>query len=81
LEKILTPSRFDLINRWLLQKTIQHWRTRYGSLLSDSDFQIAFRSTEGVSKSHPQFFQKKVLNRLEQKIKSFEIEKGIDLTL
>lgn len=80
-EKILSASFLEKINSWLLKKTISHWRTKYGSLLSDNDFQVAFRSTPGISKSHPQFFQKKVLDRLDLKIKSFEAEKGVDLTL
>lgn len=81
LEKILPHSYLDRFNLWLLNKTIQFWRKKYGTLLSDNDFQIAFRSTPGISKSHPQFFQKKVLDRLDQKIKSFEVEKCVDLTL
>jgi predicted nucleotidyltransferase len=81
LENLLPSRLLDTVNSALLQRTLRHWRRRYGAQLSDADFQIAFRSTPGISKSHPQFFQKKVLDRLNQKIKSFEAEQGVDLTV
>lgn len=80
-EKIF-PSRFlDRVNRWLMKKTLSYWKKKYGKEMNANDFEVAFRSTVGVSKSHPQFFQKKVLSRLDQKIKEFEIRNGIDLSL
>ncbi len=81
LEKIFTSRAFDRFNMWLTGKTISYWKRRYGHELNANDFEIAFRSTQGVSKSHPQFFQKKVLAGYHQKIKEFETQHEIDLAL
>jgi hypothetical protein len=71
----------DYLNEWLMNKSIAHWKRRYKHDLHPADFEIAFRSTTGISKSHPQFFQKKVLTLYDQKIKDFEIKNGIDLSI
>ncbi|MGC4022305.1 MAG: hypothetical protein QM734_10325 [Cyclobacteriaceae bacterium] len=71
----------DQLNHWLKNRTISYWKKKYGNELSQADFEIAFKSTEGISKSHPQFFQKKVLGFFDQKINRYEIEHGLDLSL
>ncbi len=81
IEKILSFPFFNNLNDWLRRKTLQRWKKRYAQGMNQSDFEIAFRSTDGVSKSHPQFFQKQVLTRYEQKIKGFEALSGLDLTI
>jgi hypothetical protein len=80
-EKILSGKLYSRLNQWLMESTISYWKKKYGGELSDSDFEVAFRSNPGVSKSHPQFFQKKVLNRLDQKIRFFEEQHAVDLSL
>ena len=80
-EKIFSIGSPDQLNRWLMNKTKIFWKKKYGKEMNAADFEIAFRSAEGVSKSHPQFFQKKVLNHFEQKINRYEQEHGIDLSL
>jgi len=79
-ERILSFQAFDRFNLWLMNKTISYWKRRYGSELDPNDFEVAFRSTIGVSKSHPQFFQKRILARHSLKIREFEIQHGIDLS-
>jgi hypothetical protein len=64
-----------------MNKSIAYWKSRYKNGVHPADFEIAFRSTAGISKSHPQFFQKKVLTLYEQKIKDFETKNGIDLSI
>src|SRR5258706_470937 len=81
IEKIFSFRRVDHFNEWLMNKSIAYWKRRYGHAVASPDFEIAFRSTAGISKSHPQFFQKKVLMQYDQKIKDFETENGIDLSL
>jgi hypothetical protein len=82
IERILSYRLFDLVDLWLMNRTTTYLKRRYAhELVSAHDFEIAFRSTPGVSKSHPRFFQKKVLIRYAKKIMDFEMQHGIDLSL
>jgi Nucleotidyltransferase domain len=81
IEKISSFKSMDYFNEWLMNKSIAHWKRRYTEDVHPADFEIAFRSTTGISKSHPQFFQKKVLTLYDQKIKDFETKNGIDLSI
>jgi hypothetical protein len=81
IEKIFSFKAIDRCNNWLMTQSIRYWKRRYGSDIDPLDFEIAFRSTTGVSRSHPRFFQKKVLTYYAQKIKDFEFKHGIDLGL
>ncbi len=79
-EKIFSFKWVDDFNEWLMNKSMAYWKRRYGQMVSSDDFEIAFRTTAGISKSHPQFFQKKVLMLYDQKISDFEIKNGMDLS-
>jgi hypothetical protein len=79
LERLFSGRLISKFNLRLMTSTLKYWRKKYGSDLSENDFELAFRSKPGVSKSHPQVFQKKVMNRLSQKIKWFEEEQGVAL--
>jgi len=81
IEKIFSFKAMNHFNEWLLSKSIVYWKRRYTHEVHANDFEIAFRSTTGISRSHPQFFQKKVLTLYNQKIKEFEIKNGIDLLI
>ncbi len=72
LEKLLSISWFDKLDRYLMSYSINRWKKVYGHHLEKGDFKIAFKSTPNVSRSHPEFYQKKVLNLYEQKISDFE---------
>lgn len=80
-ENVIPRKLASKLNLWLMKSTWKHWRKRYVSDLSENDFEVAFRTKPGVSKSHPQFFQKKVLNRFAEKVEAFEKQHGVDLTL
>jgi hypothetical protein len=80
-EKILSLSLFDKLDDWLMVQSIKHWKKKYGQQLNTHDFLIAFQSTPQVSRSHPNFYQKKVLSRYAKKIKAFEEEQGISLSV
>ncbi|MCK7529500.1 MAG: hypothetical protein MZV64_74070 [Ignavibacteriales bacterium] len=43
------------------------------------EFKIAFKSSKKESKHHPKFFQKKVLQEFEKKIKSLEERLNLSL--
>lgn len=81
IEQLFSLNALDRLNEWLMKKTVAFWRKKYSPTVASSDFEIAFRSREGVSKSHPRFFQKRALNTLDDKIRSFEAQHEIDLTL
>jgi hypothetical protein len=81
LEKAFSGKIFTKLNSYLLESTVKYWKRKYAGHVNENDFEIAFRSQPGVSKSHPQFFQKKVLDRLSQKVREFEIRHGFDLTI
>jgi hypothetical protein len=52
-------SSINKLFKWVTQ---QKWKRTYGRLYATSDFNIAFKSTDNVSKNHPQNFQKKILS-------------------
>ena len=78
-EKLLSGKWLDSIDRWLMKKSIAHWENRYRNLLNDKDFSIAFQSTASASRSHPEFYQKKVLSLYAQKISEFEKKHSLNL--
>jgi len=69
------------LNIWLMNISRNRWKRKYLAKYEDSNFEVAFRCKEGVSKCHPRFFQKKALDRLEDKIRTFEFQHRIDLAL
>ena len=80
LEKLLSISWFDKLDRYLMSYSINRWKKIYGNYLETEDFKIAFQSTPNVSRSHPEFYQKKVLKLYEQKISDFEQQHEIVLS-
>lgn len=80
-EKILPSELLDRLDRWLMKKFRDHWKITYQHMLDDKDFSIAFQSDSHVSRSHPAFYQKKVLLLYEQKIRDLEQKHGTSLDL
>lgn len=78
-EKILSISWFDKLDNYLMNYSINRWNKIY-SHYDQKDFNIAFQSTPHISRSHPEFYQKKVLNLYRQKIKEFEDRHQLDLS-
>ena len=79
-EKVFSFSVMDRLNQWLLKKSMAFWTRKYSHVVNSSDFEVAFRSKAGVSKSHPRFFQKRALDQFEQKVNAFEMLHGLDLS-
>ncbi len=71
-ERLLSWKVFDPLERWLRKRFVKHWQANYQNALAGKDFSIAFESTEHVSRSHPGFYQKRVLQQYQQKIDEFE---------
>lgn len=78
-EKLLSNFPGDYLDKLFMKMTLSHWKSRYSKGLSKNDFSIAFKTTRNVSKCHPQFFQKKVLESLSNKIEAFELVKTVNL--
>ncbi len=79
LEGILNSPLLNRLDHYLMNKTIQRWTRVYGHRLKEHDFQIAFQSTPGVSRSHPEFYQKKVLQQFAEKMDDFEHRHNVQL--
>lgn len=77
-EKIFSNSwgdKFDDFAMSLFEKSNHHKYHDY----SFKDFQVAFKTSKHESKHHPKFFQKRVLEAFDEKIKTFEINYNISL--
>ena len=81
LESVLSRPLFDRLEQWLMKRSVLHFKKSYRHLLNESDFKIAFQSEEGASRSHPNFFQKRVLSSYEHKIAELERSHGINLSI
>jgi hypothetical protein len=67
LEFVLNVFFGTQLNRLFKWVTIRKWKRTYSHYPS-SDFNIAFKSTEGVSKNHPRNFQKIILETYQLRI-------------
>lgn len=76
-----------LLNGWLGEKAdefflrlfVWRWRQKFKGV-EDKQFEVNFRSRKNVSKHHPQGFQFKVLNALQQKATEFESRHSVKLS-
>ncbi|MEN8957433.1 MAG: nucleotidyltransferase domain-containing protein, partial [Flavobacteriales bacterium] len=57
----------------LMNKTLMRWERKFPEM-ENYDFKIAFKSTRNVSKHHPSNFQKKVLEKYENNLKSIKLK-------
>lgn len=80
-EKLLSSPIYDRLDRWLMNRSLARWKKKYSHRLTANDFSIAFQSTLSVSRSHPGFYQKKVLSQYELKIREFEHVHCLSLAL
>ncbi|TSE10872.1 MULTISPECIES: nucleotidyltransferase domain-containing protein [Aquimarina] len=78
IESILNTRIGDLLDNIFLKLTVKKWNLKFNTL-NKEDFEIAMKSTSGVSKHHPQNFQKRVIARLNQKYKEFYTRYNIEL--
>lgn len=78
LEKVLGKKFGDKVDDFAMMVFDKFNRTKYKNYDQD-EFKIAFKSSKKESKHHPKFFQKKVLNEFEEKIKSLEERLNLSL--
>ncbi|MCU0430738.1 MAG: nucleotidyltransferase domain-containing protein [Cytophagaceae bacterium] len=63
-EKILATHAGSLIEKWFHVRTLTRWKQKFNHFDSEK-FERTMRSTEGISKHHPNDFQQQVLKQLD----------------
>jgi predicted nucleotidyltransferase len=71
LESILNLKWGGALDDFLMKLTLARWRKKFSGM-SNSDFDVALKTTKRVSKHHPSNFQKRVLSGYEQRVESLE---------
>ena len=79
-EKMLSGSIGEKLDVYFMNLAIQRWKKQFGDSFSTQDFELAFKSRRNVSKNHPRFFQKQILNHYQEKIEAFEMLNNIKLS-
>ena len=77
-EKILGSKLGDKLDDFAMNLFDSFYKLKYKNY-NREDFKIAFKSSKKESKHHPKFFQKKVLQEFEKKIKSLEERLNLSL--
>lgn len=57
---LLFPYALNYFFMWI---TLNRWRKLYERKYSEEDFKVAFKTKQHVSKNHPNYYQKKVMER------------------
>jgi hypothetical protein len=60
----------SLLNKFFKWVTVRNWKRQYSQHYSPTDFKIAFKSTDSVSKNHPRNFQKKILELYQERMRA-----------
>jgi len=71
LERIINIFFPQAVNTFLMKLTLMRWRKLYAEKYESDDFQIAFKTKPNVSKNHPNYYQKKVLDSYHKKWNEF----------
>lgn len=78
LETILKTTFGAFVDQFLMKLTYGKWKQKFKSI-DKKDFDIAMKSTKGVSKHHPNNFQRKVIDTLNEKYAKIEANHNITL--
>ena len=76
IESVINPLG-DRLDHWIMNYAIQRYRRRYAHAFSQKDFDIAFKSKRGVSKSHNLNYQKRVTELYNSKVEGFVQDRRI----
>lgn len=77
-QTIFKGSLGNKLDDFFLKITLKKWKSKFKGY-DTNDFKVALRSTKGVSKHHPNNYQKKVIDRLNGKYEEFETKFNITL--
>ncbi|TVZ59324.1 hypothetical protein NA63_1852 [Flavobacteriaceae bacterium MAR_2010_105] len=78
IEALLHNKFGHVLDEFLRKITLHRWRTKF-KLLPEKDFKVAMKSTKNVSKHHPQNFQKKIIETLNENY--FQVKEKYKITL
>lgn len=76
LEKVIDLFFGNILETYCMNTTLERWKRKHLHNFTEQEFNIAFKTKKYVSKSHPQHFQKKVLELFDQKLKDFNKKNG-----
>lgn len=79
LEKIFGGKAGERLDKFCYRLTLNHWKKKF-SHFDESTFDHRLRNGRNESKHHPLGYQQKVLEKLEQKIRQFEVANGLILS-
>jgi hypothetical protein len=71
LESLINFFGGDHLDTFFMKLTFKRWKRVYEKKYEASDFQIAFKTKKYVSKNHPNFYQKKVVDLYNEKLNDF----------
>src|SRR5690606_10721100 len=74
-ERLLRGGFGDWLSGKCRQLTLQRWKRLYSRQYPAVDFSVAFKSTSSVSKNPPNHFQRRVLERYDEKLREFSKKK------
>jgi hypothetical protein len=74
LESALNACFPEKVEAYLKSVTMKRWRQIYEAKYVGTDFQIAFKSKDHVSKNHPNHYQKKVEDQYMNKVRAFKVK-------
>ena len=76
IESLLNRRFGDYVDDKIMKKFIRFDEKRYGEL-DENTFSLAFKTRKNISKHHPNFFQKRVLESLRLKLEQLESKHNI----
>lgn len=71
LEWLLSGSLGDKLSHKCRRLTARRWERLYSRQYPAADFSVAFKSSASVSKNHPNHYQRRVLERYEERLREF----------
>jgi predicted nucleotidyltransferase len=80
IEQFFSGKMGEKLDLLFMKLAIQRWKKKFGRSFNSADFELAFKSRRNVSKNHPRFFQKQILNHFHEKIEAFEVSNNIKLS-
>jgi hypothetical protein len=79
IESLLNRRLGDYVDDKIMKIFIRFDEKRYGELDEDT-FRLAFKTRKNISKHHPNYFQKRVLDSLRKKLEQLESKHNIALS-
>jgi hypothetical protein len=80
LEKAFSGRLGEKLDVFIMDRALQRWRKNFSAAFTPAEFDIAFKSRRNVSKGHPRFFQKRVLEYFQRKINDYEVQHQMKLS-